>query len=210
MKKILLASAFALALPMAALAQTSTGSMSDPTTSPPATSTSPSSTMAAPPSMGSATNQMTAASPAPGAKTLSTQDKLFIKMAAYSGLAEVTDGQMAEQMGDSSVKQVGMRMVTDHTKANDELTSLSQQLGDPAPTQTDSKHKAMTAALQKASGSSFDTLYLKQQLLGHEKTIALFKKEISSGSNPALKSFAQTTLPVLEEHLTMIKTAQQA
>jgi putative membrane protein len=103
-----------------------------------------------------------------------------------------------------------MRMVTDHTKANDELTSLSQQLGDPAPTQTDSKHKAMTAALQKASGSSFDTLYLKQQLLGHEKTIALFKKEISSGSNPALKSFAQTTLPVLEEHLTMIKTAQQA
>lgn len=207
MKKILLASAVAFAMPIAAFAQTSTGAMSDPTTSPPANSASPSSTMTTPPS---ATGQMTAASPAPGAKSLSTQDKTFIKMAAYSGLAEVTDGHLAEQMGDASIKQIGTQMVTDHTKANDQLTTLSQQLGDPAPTQTSSKYRAMTAELQKTSGSAFDSMYLKQQLLGHEKTIALFKKEISSGSNPALKSFAQTTLPVIEQHLAMIKSAQQA
>ncbi len=210
MKTILLASAMALTMPMAAMAQTS-GSMSDPTTSPPATSSSPSSTMMTPPSGTSgSTGQMTAVSPAPGATTLSAQDKKFIKMAAIGGLAEVTDGQLAEQMGDASVKQIGTRMVTDHTKANDQLTALSKQLGDPAPAQTDSKHIAMTAALQKDTGTSFDTAYLQEQLTAHEKTIALFKKEISKGSNPALKSFAQTTLPVLEQHLSMIKSAEQS
>jgi len=165
--------------------------------------------------MSGAAGQMTAASPAPGAATLgaaalNVQDRTFIKMAAIGGLAEVTDGQLAEQMGDASVKQIGTRMVTDHTKANDKLTALSKQLGDPAPAQTDPKHMAMTAALQKDTGTTFDTAYLREQLTAHEKTIALFKTEISKGGNPALKSFAQTMLPVLEDHLSIIRSAEQS
>ncbi len=141
---------------------------------------------------------------------LSTQDKMFIQKAAYAGLAEVSDGNLAESKGSSTVKTIGTRMVADHTKVNQQLAALSQQLGDPAPTMTDAKHLQMHVALEGLSGSAFDSHYLHEQLLGHEKTIALFKTESQDGSNPQLKTLASNTLPTLEEHLSMIQAAMKS
>jgi putative membrane protein len=73
----------------------------------------------------------------------------------------------------------------------------------------DANHAAMSAKLKELSGSAFDKKYLKMELTGHEKTIALFKAEASSGSAENLKSFASTTLPILEQHLSMIKAAMK-
>jgi putative membrane protein len=39
----------------------------------------------------------------------------------------------------------------------------------------------------------------------HEDAVALFKNEASAGSDAGLKTFAQQTLPTLEEHLRMAK-----
>jgi putative membrane protein len=204
MRNLLLASAIAFALPLAAVAQTGTaGSMSDPTTS-----SNPSS------SIGPGTAKMitpgqTMSSPATAANLTAT-DKKFIRAAAVAGIAEVNDGQLAAQMGDATVKQIGNRMVADHGKANDKLAALSRQLGDPAPAQTDSAHEEISNALKAKSGAAFDTAYIEAERKGHEKTIALFKKEISNGGNVQLKDFAQATLPILEDHLAMIKSAQQS
>jgi putative membrane protein len=177
MKKILLTTAAILAIPVLAIAQTSAGSA------------------------------MATSSAASGASTLNAQDRAFIQQAAISGLAEVSDGKLAESQGDTTVKQIGMRMVTDHTKANDQLITLSEQLGEPAPSTTNAKHQQMSASLQKLSGSSFDTQYLHEQLLAHEQAITLFKTEESDGGNRQLKTFASNTLPILEMHLSMIKSA---
>jgi putative membrane protein len=174
MKKILLTTAAVLAIPVPAIAQTSTGN---------------------------------AMANSAGAGTLNAQDRAFIHKAAIAGLAEVADGKLAESQGNASVKQIGMRMVTDHTKANTQLTTLSEQLGDPAPATTDATHQQMNSSLQKLSGSSFDTKYIHEQLLAHEQAITLFKTETSSGSNQSLKTFASNTLPTLEMHLSMIKSA---
>ncbi len=145
-----------------------------------------------------------------GSTALSTQDRKFIKMAGFAGLSEVQAGQVAEQNGDASVKAVGERMVTDHTKANDQLATLSQQLGDPAPTTLPATQRAMITKMQGMSGASFDTSYLKAQTAAHKKAIALFESEISNGSNAQLKQFASNTLPILKEHLTMIQSAMQS
>jgi putative membrane protein len=91
---------------------------------------------------------------------------MFIQQAAYAGLAEVSDGNLAESKGSSSVKTIGMRMVSDHTKVNEQLATLSQQLGDPAPTMTDATHLKMHAALELHTGSAFDTHYLKRNYWG--------------------------------------------
>jgi putative membrane protein len=186
MKKILLTTAAIISLPVLAIAQTNIGAAMSGASS----SSTPPSAMAA--------------------SKLSAQDKIFIQKAAYSGLAEVTDGKLAESRGNASVKQIGMRMVTDHSKANDQLTTLSQEFGDPAPSMTDATHQEITASLQKLSGSSFDTQYLHEQLLGHEQAITLFKTEASAGSNKQLKTFATNTLPILEMHLSMIKSAMKS
>jgi putative membrane protein len=154
--------------------------------------------------------QMTTTMPAKASTALSTQDRKFIKMAGISGLSEVQAGQVAEQNGDASVKAVGTRMVTDHTKANDQLATLSQQLGDPAPTTLPASQRAMITKMQGMSGAGFDTAYLKAQAADHKKAIALFESEISNGANAQLKDFASNTLPTLKDHLSMIQSAMQS
>ena len=37
----------------------------------------------------------------------------------------------------------------------------------------------------------------------HQETVQLFRTEAGSGQDPALKAFAQKTLPILEQHLQM-------
>ena len=191
MKIRLLVAALSLAMPVAALAQTST-------------------TMGSGSTMGSGT-MGSSATMAPGtgmSGKLSMQDTHFIKMAAISGMSEVNDGKLAATMGGTdAVKTIGNTMVADHTKANNQLMALAQQKGAMVPADVDAKHAAMHAGLEKLSGSAFDKAYLKEQVMGHEMTIALFKTEASAGSDPDLKNFATTTLPTLEQHLAMIKAA---
>jgi putative membrane protein len=43
----------------------------------------------------------------------------------------------------------------------------------------------------------------------HEKDVAEFQKESTSGSNPALKEFASKTLPTLQSHLQLAKEMQK-
>jgi putative membrane protein len=63
-------------------------------------------------------------SPAAKSSSLSVKDKAFMKKAARGGMMEVARGRLAEQNAKSKdVKSFGKRMVTDHSKANDELKS---------------------------------------------------------------------------------------
>ena len=56
--------------------------------------------------------------------------------------------------------------------------------------------------------SKLDKSFLNQMALDHKKTIALFRRESRSGSDPDLKAFATKMLPTLEEHLKMVRSLQ--
>src|SRR5947207_11095540 len=61
-------------------------------------------------------------SPAGKSSSLSAKDRTFIHKAAKGGMMEVAMGNLAAQNGQSDdVKSFGKRMVTDHSKANEEL-----------------------------------------------------------------------------------------
>src|SRR4029450_3766441 len=61
------------------------------------------------------------------AKQAGHADQLFVQQASSGGLAEVRAGQLAtERAASAEVKQFGQQMVTDHTKANQELATLAQ------------------------------------------------------------------------------------
>src|SRR5579872_2657875 len=66
--------------------------------------------------------------------SLSSADQKFIKEAAQGGMAEVELGQLAIQNASSEqVKKFGQRMVTDHSKANDQLKELAASKGVTLP-----------------------------------------------------------------------------
>jgi putative membrane protein len=135
--------------------------------------------------------------PTGGGSSLSEKDKTFMKKAAKGGMMEVVMGQMAEQKGQSEdVKSFGKRMVTDHGKANDELKSIASKKGVQLPSK---EHTGKWTS---------DKAYVDMMVKDHEKDLAEFKEEASSGSDADVKKFADDTAKVIQEHLDLIKDIQ--
>jgi len=139
------------------------------------------------------------------AKT-SAADMKFAKEAAIGGLMEVELGKVAVQKASNDkVKEFGQRMVDDHTKASDQLKSIAAKENITLPTELDAKHKAMVDKMSGMSGAAFDRAYMADMVKDHQHDVADFQKESTSGSDDALKAWAGTTLPTLQEHLRIAK-----
>jgi len=138
----------------------------------------------------------------PASATLNTADREFMMKAASGGLAEVQIGQLAQQRGSSpQVKQFGARMVADHTQANNELQQIAEQANVTLPTKPAGKDASAAQKLSGLNGAAFDQAYSQDMLRDHEADVAMFRKEATSGQDPALKAFAQKTVPTLQQHL---------
>ena len=141
--------------------------------------------------------------------TGSSTDRRFVQEAGAGGAAEVALGKLATQKASrDEVKQLGQQMVEDHSKSGDELKQVAGAKGMTAPdAPTPAQQKAAEQITQR-SGAAFDKSFLNQMALDHKKTIALFRRESRSGSDPDLKAFATKMLPTLEEHLKMVHSLQ--
>jgi putative membrane protein len=141
----------------------------------------------------------------------SAAEKTFIKKATDGGMTEVELGKVAEKNAEKQeVKDFGSRMVKDHGKANDDLKSVASTLKVTVPDKVSPKHKATIDRLSKKSGATFDTAYVKEMVADHEKDIAEFEKAKGEVKNEDLKKFIDDTVPVMKEHLEMVKKLQGA
>ena len=141
---------------------------------------------------------------------LSDDDKAFVMKAANGGMAEVAGGQTASTKAtNADVKTFGQRMVTDHSKANDELKQLATVKGLALPTQVDADNQKMLDDLSKKSGKEFDKAYMADMVKDHTEDVAEFQKESTSAQDPDLKAWVTKTLPTLQEHLRMAQDTQK-
>jgi putative membrane protein len=133
-------------------------------------------------------------------KTISDAD--FVKAAAEGGLAEVKLGQLAEDKAQTqAIKDFAKRMLTDHTKAGDDLKTIASKENITLPAQLDAKDQAVYDRLSKLSGKAFDRAYARDMVRDHLTDVAEFRHEASDGKDSSVKSFASATLPTLEDHL---------
>ena len=140
-----------------------------------------------------------------GSAPSNTQD--FVKHAAQGGMAEVSLGKLAaDKASDPDVKQFAQRMVDDHSKANDELTSLAGSKGMQPPASPDPKHQAVMDRLGKLSGAEFDRAYMQAMVGDHDHDVNAFRAYSQRGTDPEVKAWAAKTLPTLEEHQELAKT----
>jgi putative membrane protein len=160
---------------------------------------------------GTASTSGSSSSQTAASSQLSASDSKFVKEAAAGGLAEVKMGYMGVQNGTSSqVKNLGQKLVTDHTAANKELEQLVARKGATLPTEVDPKHQKDLDALAKLNGSEFDKAYLHHAVMDHQKDIKKFQAEADKGTDQDLRAFAQKQLPILQQHLDMAKSATDA
>ena len=128
---------------------------------------------------------------------LSAADKTFMMNAAKGGMMEVEMGKMAAQSAQNAdVKKFGNRMVTDHSKANNELISLAKEEGVSLPA-------------AKAPGKwKSDKAYMDDMVKDHEKDLAEFQKEAQSGTDPDVKAFAAKGAKMVSSHLKIAQETQ--
>ncbi|MBV8116184.1 MAG: DUF4142 domain-containing protein [Silvibacterium sp.] len=139
------------------------------------------------------------------------QDKAFVRKAMEGGLAEVQLGQLASEKASSDdVKQFGQKMVSDHTKLNEQMQPVAHQLGVNLPTQLSKKDQETKARLQSLSGTAFDNEYIKCMLKDHKKDAAEFKEEAQHTQNPGVQQAAQQGSQVIDQHLQLIEQIAQS
>ncbi|GLH34089.1 MULTISPECIES: DUF4142 domain-containing protein [Pseudomonas] len=132
----------------------------------------------------------------------------FVDAATEAGIAEVVTGNLAlEKSQNADIKTFAQHMVTDHTKANQQLGDIARKLDISVPDEAALTDKVKKMILEWRE-ESFDKSYVNNQVDAHEKTVELFKKEAASSDKPELKAFASETLPTLEKHLEQAKALQ--
>jgi putative membrane protein len=129
--------------------------------------------------------------------SMSAADKAFMNKAANGGLMEVQWGKWAGQSAQNEdVKKFGNQMVTDHTKAYNELIDLAQKKG-----------VQLTKEKMKGKWTS-DKDYMAMMVKDHQQDWAEFQGEAKNGSDPDLKKWAADKSNVIQKHLEMAKKTQ--
>jgi putative membrane protein len=141
--------------------------------------------------------------------SLTSKDFKFVCEAVTGGQNEINLSQVAlQKASDQSVKDFAQRMVTDHQKANQELTLLATSKGVALPDTDSRKSEKMAEHLKNLSGADFDRAYMKDMVGDHKKVVKMFQKESEHAEDGDLKSWVTKTLPTLEDHLRMAQSVE--
>jgi putative membrane protein len=140
-----------------------------------------------------------------------------------------------QKSANEDVKRFAQRLIDDHKAANEKLMTLAQSKGITLPgpatvastsqtnegarqsaniettraaqgqQSTDAKISKAKEKLGRLSGAEFDREYMKMMVKDHEKAVAEFQKQSTQSKDADVQEFARTTLPTLQEHLTMAR-----
>jgi putative membrane protein len=150
-----------------------------------------------------------APTPTPGAPSQSVDGEMrndfpFLQEAANANHLEVRLGQLAQGKASSpAVKQFGQRMVTDHTRLQQDLGSMTSRSAialNPALTPADS---AKINRLESLSGAQFDQAYMSMMIQDHQADAAKFENQSRNADSPQVRELAARSLPVLQQHLSL-------
>jgi putative membrane protein len=144
-------------------------------------------------------------------QNLTTSEKSFVEKAAEGNLAEVELGKLAQQKSsDSKVKDFAQQMITDHSKANDQLKPIADSASVKWPSNLTGESKTLYDRLEKLSGNQFDRLYIRSMVEDHKKDVQEYKAETKQVKDPQLKSYVDQTLPIIEQHLTHAESVNKS
>ena len=139
-------------------------------------------------------------------------DQQFVDFAGQTDMVEINLGKLAQTSASSqAVKDYAQMLVDDHSKDFNQLYDVAHQANLTRPDAIDAEHnKMLIDPFQKLKGAAFDHHYIQEMVTGHTKAIAVYKKEAADAQNPAVKTYAENALPVLQKHLDGAKNLEKS
>jgi putative membrane protein len=133
----------------------------------------------------------------------------FLKNVSQSNRAEIELGQLAQTKAQNDdVKAYARMLVQDHTKVNQEVTSMARTMSVTLPADIAAAQKATQDTLTGLSGAAFDKAYIDAMVENHQKGVASFR-QATMGTDEDVRVFAEKTLPTLRHHLEEAQRLQQ-
>jgi putative membrane protein len=134
---------------------------------------------------------------------LGASDAYFVSQTSLGTPFQVDSGRVAEAKGTTAaIRSYAKLMVSSHITVNNALLEiLKTKAPAPPPTLLKAAYATMVATLHHESGRTLDADYVRGQVNYQKANAALYQYEISNGSDPDLKAFAQETLPKIQDHL---------
>jgi putative membrane protein len=132
-----------------------------------------------------------------------------------SNAAEIQAGAMARQRAlNPDIRAFGAQMVTEHAMLDSAGTSLADRLG-ITPELPDStlptQHQDEMIGLDMQSGGAFDSFYITQQVLAHQRTLVLVDRAIATTQNAELRAMLQSQVrPHVVQHLARAEELQRS
>jgi putative membrane protein len=140
----------------------------------------------------------------------SALDEQWLTTSLQGDLFEVKGGKSAQQKGTgSAVKQLGARLASDHSKSFKDGSKLATSLGIEVPKAPTYPQKWELSQVGSLTGAAFDQGYTSLEALDHMQDIKDAKGEIADGSSEAVISIAKQDLKMYQDHLALVKKAQQ-
>lgn len=139
----------------------------------------------------------------------SNPDAEFAQKAAMGGKHEVDAAKFAQgKVQNAELKTLAAKLIKDHTAANNELNSIMKTKKIPMGSPEKKDDKA-NEAWRSNTGAALDRAFVDHLIQEHEKSVANYETESTSGSDAELKAFATKTLPTIKDHLKALQDVQK-
>lgn len=129
----------------------------------------------------------------------------FVKKAWSISQFEIDAGKEAKNKakGMQGLEDYAQMIIDDHTKMNDDLTSILRKTsaGADLPKELDAEHLHKLNQLKSGGAKDFTRHFRAEQIKGHQEALRLFQNYASNGDNAELKTWAQNSIATLQNHL---------
>ncbi|MFI6451480.1 DUF4142 domain-containing protein [Streptosporangium amethystogenes] len=139
---------------------------------------------------------------------LGPADRDLLVKVRLAGLWEIPSGQQAQQRAVSKrVKEVGMHLMTDHLKLDEEVRALAAKLNVPLPSQPNTDQQSWIAQLAAVNaGAEYDLLFTRLLRQAHGKVFTVVAAVRAGTRNDLVRPFAQRAVEVVMKHMTLLES----
>lgn len=132
----------------------------------------------------------------------------YVATAGASDLYERTSSQIVlESTRDPKVRSFAEMMIAHHAKSTaDVKTAAARSRVKAAPPRLNPLQTELVAELRAESGPARDMAYIAQQKASHGQALNVQQAYAADGTAPALKAAASGIVPIVQQHIELLKT----
>jgi len=133
-------------------------------------------------------------------------DAEFIRDVGADNQMQIQLAQMArDKAKNKQVRDFAERLVTDHTRLQDQWSQLASSNGMPSKAGMGPRHREKIDQLRKVSGKNFDKAYMVLMIQQHQDEVSYWQNEGRDSKSAEVRRLVNAGLPTLEQHLAQAK-----